>query len=103
MGSTDPRTDPQDEGVANEMYAHSVAETKTFRVELDAVLQKIKASGTDHPCSTSRERSLSITKIQEAIMWLGMDLKDLGTETPYPNSYDPSSPVVDPTADGLQL
>jgi hypothetical protein len=28
-----------------------------------------------HRASLSRERSLAITKLQEAIMWLGMDLK----------------------------
>lgn len=75
-----------------------IAETKTFRVELDTVLQKIK----DSP-RKSRERSLVVTKLQEAIMWLGMDLKDLGTANPYPNSYKPENPVVDPTADGLKL
>lgn len=51
----------------------------------------------------SRERSLAITKVQEAIMWLGMDLKRLGTPTPYPQSYNPESPVVEPTADNLKL
>jgi hypothetical protein len=28
----------------------------------------------------SRERSIAITKLQETIMWLGMDLKRLGEE-----------------------
>lgn len=45
----------------------------------------------------SRERSIVITKLQEA---LGMDLKELGT---VPNSYNPENAVVDPTADGLKL
>lgn len=75
-----------------------IAETKTLRVELDAALQKVK----DSP-RKSRERSLVVTKLQEAIMWLGMDLKDLGTPNPYPNSYKPENAVVDPTADGLTL
>lgn len=57
----------------------------------------------------SRERSLALTKLQEAVMWLGMDLKAIndeapGTvENPYPNSKDPSNTVIDPTADGLKL
>lgn len=75
-----------------------IAETKQYRVDLDAVLQRLKAD-----VRKSRERSLVITKLQEAIMWLGMDLKDLGTPNPYPNSYDPSNAIVDPTADGLKL
>lgn len=70
---------------------------KTWRVELDLVLQKIKSS------PSSRERALVITKIQEAIMWLGMDLKRIGAPNPYPNSYNPTNAVVDPTADGLIL
>lgn len=52
----------------------------------------------------SRERSLAITKLQEAVMWLGMDLKRLGTPNPYPSSKDPSTgTVIEPTADGLKL
>jgi len=58
----------------------------------------------DHFVRGSRERSISLTKIQEAIMWLGMDLKDIGeSPNPYPHSYDPTSPVIEPTADGLKL
>jgi len=75
-----------------------IVQTKEFRVELDAVLQKIKDSSRK-----SRERSLVVTKLQEAIMWLGMDLKDLGAANPYPNSYNPQNNIVDPTADGLKL
>ena len=70
---------------------------KEIRVELDRTLQKLKAFGP------SRERSLSITKLQEAIMWLGMDLKRLDAPNPYPNSYKPENVIVDPTADGLKL
>lgn len=75
------------------------ADTKQWRKELDETLQKIKTSDRK-----SRERSLAVTKIQEAIMWLGMDLKDIGeTLNPYPESYNPASPVIEPTADGLKL
>jgi hypothetical protein len=74
-------------------------DTKQWRKDLDETLQKIKTSDR-----SSRERSVAITKIQEAIMWLGMDLKDIGeTPNPYPHSYDPSSPVIEPTADGIKL
>lgn len=75
-----------------------VIETKEFRVELDATLQKIKGSSRK-----SRERSLVVTKLQEAIMWLGMDLKDMNEPNPYPNSYNPSNATIDPTAQGLKL
>lgn len=75
-----------------------IAETKTFRQALDWQLQNLKNSPRK-----SSERSIAITKIQEAIMWLGMDLKDLGTPNPYPQSYNPSNNQVEPTADGLKL
>jgi hypothetical protein len=32
-----------------------------------------------------------------------MDLKDMDTPTPYPNSYNPANTVIDKTADGLKL
>lgn len=75
-----------------------VAIDKTLRRSLDRQLQYLKES------RPSRERSLAITKLQEAVMWLGMDLKRIGnTPNPYPNSKDPTNAIVDPTADGLKL
>ena len=92
----------------------SIGETKQFRKDLDEVLQRLKTSS--HPTNphqyarASRERSLAVTKLQEAIMWLGMDLKAINedspsdaTANPYPQSYNPESPVIEPTADGLKL
>lgn len=76
----------------------SIKESKEMRVSLDAELQKLKAANRK-----SRERSLAITKLEECIMWLGMDLKAIGTPNPYPNSYKPENSIVDPTADGLKL
>lgn len=77
---------------------NQVAETKQFRKDLDKTLQKIKGSERQ-----SRERSLAVTKIQEGIMWLGMDLKAQNEPTPYPESKNPDSPRIEPTADGLKL
>ena len=74
-----------------------VITTKELRVELDVSLQKLKA------LPGSREASIAITKTQEAIMWLGMNLKRLNEPNPYPNSYDPSNTTIEPTADGLKL
>lgn len=80
------------------IFEQEVAENKRLRQEIDAKIQEVK----DLP--VSRERSLTITKLQEAVMWLGMDLKRLGTDNPYPSSKDPSTgTVIEPTADGLKL
>ena len=70
---------------------------KDMRKQIDEILQMVKAA------PASRERSLAITKLQEAVMWRGMDLKRLGTENPYPESKDPTSLRIEPTADGLKM
>ena len=76
-----------------------VAETKTFRRDLDAVLQRVKTS-----TRVRRERALAVTKIEEAIMWLGMDLKAQNDgESCYKHGYDPESSAIEPTADGLKM
>ena len=79
-------------------YEQEVTGNKGLRKGIDSIIQSVKFM------PTSRERALAITKLQEAVMWLGMDLKRLGTENPYPSSKDPSTGVkIEPTADGLKL
>lgn len=70
---------------------------KQLRLDLDDKIQTVKS------LPASRERALAITKLQEAVMWLGMDLKRLNEPNPYPNSKDPSNTIIEPTADGLKL
>ncbi len=75
-----------------------VVANKQLRKDIDENIQKIKA------LPTSRERSLAITKLQEGVMWLGMDLKRLNEDNPYPSSKDPSTgDKIEPTADGLKF
>lgn len=96
------------------MNPTAISQTKSFRQQLDAILQSLKNDSSPTAAHewarTSRERSIAVTKLQEAIMWLGMDLKAINEETPsdetanpYPQSYNPESPVIEPTADGLKL
>jgi hypothetical protein len=54
-----------------EEHSVEVVANKTLRKNLDGQLQELKA------LPGSRERSLAITKVQEAVMWIGMDLKRL--------------------------
>ena len=78
-------------------FETDVVMNKKLRVNLDNELQTLKE------LPRSRERSLAITKLQEAIMWLGMDLKRLNEPNPYPDSYDPSNTKIAPTADGMTM
>jgi hypothetical protein len=85
-----PGPDTADQEIVADKYLY-------LRRELDRVLQDLKR------CPPSREKSLAITKLQEAIMWLGMDLKRLNEPNPYPESYNPTNTKIEPTADGLKL
>lgn len=85
------------------MWEIDVIADKAFRAGIDTIIQRVKDS------RPSRERALAITKLQEAVMWLGMDLKRLNEESPgvspnpYPNSKDPSNTKIEPTSEGLKL
>jgi hypothetical protein len=80
-----------------------IVDNKAIRRDGDGLIQRLKG------LQPSRERAIAITKFQEGVMWLGMDLKRINDENPglipnpYPNSKDPSNAKIDPTADGLKL
>lgn len=75
-----------------------IVANKQLRKDLDEKIQEVKN------LPVSRERSICITKLQEAVMWLGMDLKRLNSDNPYPSSKDPSTgDKIEPTADGLRF
>lgn len=75
-----------------------VVANKQLRKDIDEKIQEIKL------LPPSRERSLAITKLQEGVMWLGMDLKRLNEQNPYPSSKEPSTDdKIEPTADGLKF
>ena len=75
-----------------------IPKVKQLRKDIDDVIQRVKA------LDDCREVSICITKLQEAVMWLGMDLKRIGETNPYPNSKDPSTGIkIDPTADNLKF
>lgn len=72
-----------------------IVQTKSLRVQIDRIIKQLEQQTTRN----SRERSLTLTKLQEAKMWLGQDLNALGTPTPYANGNNPNSTVIDPPAD----
>lgn len=92
-----------DSKIMNQQTEAEIIAVKELRRDTDAIIQRVKA------LPPSRERSLTITKLQEGVMWLGMDLKRINDanpgsiENPYPNSKDPSNTKIEPTADGLKL
>jgi hypothetical protein len=89
MDTLKTHEDIREEGIVN---------AKKYRVALDAVLQEIRDNILD-----SAEKDEVIVNVQQAIMWLGMELKRLGTPNPYPNSRNPENTIVDPTADNVKL
>lgn len=82
-----------------ERIDEEIKNTKALRRDLDSCLQGMRAT-----LAGSREVSLAITKTQEAIMWLGLNLKELnGGVSCYKHGYDPSNAEVEPVADGVKF
>jgi hypothetical protein len=83
---------------ATEQDFTDVQKIKQLRKDGDALVQRVKE------LPPSRENSLAITNFQQAVMWLGMELKRLGELNPYPSSKDPNTgDKIEPTADGLKF
>ena len=86
-----------------EVIEANIIAVKELRRDIDANIQRVRA------LIQSRETALVITKLQEGVMWLGMELKRINeatpgaVENPYPNSKDPSNTKIDPTADSLKF
>jgi hypothetical protein len=87
---------------------------KTHRQGLDAILQLLKVFRRelvdptfnalfDDPSEVIAQHTISIRDLESSIMRQGMALKYIGNPNPYPQSYDPTSTVVEPTADDLKL
>ena len=75
-----------------------IPKIKQLRKDIDDVIQRVKK------LDSCREVSICVTKLQEAVMWLGMDLKRINDTNPYPSSKDPSTGTkIDPIADNLKL
>lgn len=83
---------------------YEIVTAKKLRVSLDTILQELKTFRDSlGRGEAGRHAALSVTHTEDAIMRLGMVLKSLNVETPYPNSYNPTNTVVEPTADGLKF
>ncbi|MBP3201285.1 MAG: hypothetical protein J6M39_06520 [Lachnospiraceae bacterium] len=76
---------------------NQITMSKQVRIDIDDILRRV------NNMEVSRETNLVTTKLQEAIMWMGMNLKQLGNPNPYPNSRNTNNTKVDKTADGLHF
>jgi hypothetical protein len=56
---------------------HTLESVKQFRKDVDALVQRL-----DNEFGSSRELSLVKTKLEEAKMWAGKELGNLGSELP---------------------
>ena len=65
-----------------------IPKVKQLRKDIDDVIQRVKT------LDNCREVSICITKLQEADMWLDMDLKRIYVINPYSNSKDPSTKTI---------
>ena len=89
-----------DPAMDEEFEAHTsnqVIMSKQVRIDTDEVLRKL------HNMEGCREVSLAITKLQEGVMWMGMNLKRLNQPNPYPNSRNTNNEKIEPTADNLNF
>lgn len=90
-----------------------IAVAKQFRKDADELLQRMKLhKHVLMQCDPNQmqdkgeviaQHIISCRDLESAIMRQGMVLKNIGNPDPYPESRNPASPVVEPTADGLKL
>lgn len=76
-----------------------IKHVKQLRVSIDKNIQEVKEFQDVKLMSGYRELALVVTKLQEAKMWLGQVLAEIGATTPYPHADNPANSIVSPTAD----
>jgi hypothetical protein len=92
QGANDREMTPEEKKDRRILYS------KELRIALNLCLQRLRELTRVKEWS-SRERSLAITKVEEAIMWLGMDLKAANDGVScYPDGYKANT-VVNPVPD----
>ena len=79
----------------------TISNVKELRRNLDAILQRVDSLEFINKNFVPKE--IVHLKIVEAIMWLGICLKELGELDPYPESRNPNSQRIEPISDGLKL
>ena len=81
--------------MSNPTIESEVSSIKEQRRDIDNQIKRLRL------WPATRERALAITKLQEAVMWLGMDLRRIGEANPglltdpYPHSKNPDNTIID--------
>ena len=89
--------DPEMSKIFDAQTNNQVIMSKQVRIDTDDIIRRL------HNMEGCREVSLAITKLQEGVMWMGMNLKRLREANPYPNSKNVNNETIEPTADKLHF
>ena len=92
----------------------TICSIKRMRRGLDHILQEIKTAEFNQnilslaECGFRSDANMALLEaevnIKQAIMWLGMTMKALNDGVScYKEGYDPTSPKVEPTPDGIKM
>lgn len=77
----------------HKLHKQKIMEIKELRLMIDTFMNSVK------DLEKSREVSLCYTYLQRSFSWLGEALKESGSQSPYKESENPNSPVIEPQAD----
>ncbi len=69
---------------------------RNFRIQIDILINSIPL------LKPSAEVTLAKRELQRCKMWLGKALSEFGSPTPYPESENPKSPVIEKQAEHTQ-
>lgn len=82
-------------------HAEVAAETRLFETTDIFEFRKIidRFINSTRFLLPTREMSLCYTELQKSFHWLGISLKEMGSQTPYKESENPSSAKIEPVAE----
>lgn len=66
----------------DEVKAYLIKQTKTLRLEIDRVYKYINVNLLPKEKNAGRSYAIAVTKLEEAKMWLGKALADVGNVLP---------------------
>lgn len=92
----DLNKDPKMKQRTKELIDSEIKAVKEQRVAIDKSIQEVKGLVVG---AGMAEKTIALRKLQEAKMWLGQVLAELGAETPYIHADNVNNAIVSPSAD----